>query len=68
MYRKLGKDPDRWAEMKDALPLLSQNKYYKELRHVYARCNEPVRYVKCIRNYDELLHKQFGKEKFDGVK
>ena len=68
LARKLGKDPDRWAEMKDVLPLLSQKKYYKELRYGYARGNEPVRYVTRIRNYDELLHKHFGKEKFDGIK
>lgn len=68
LARKLGKDPDRWAEMKEVLPLLSQKKYYKDLRYGYARGNEPVRYVTRIRNYDELLHKHFGKEKFDGVK
>jgi len=68
LARKLGKNPDRWAEMKEVLPLLSQKKYYKDLRYGYARGNEPVRYVTRIRNYDELLHKHFGKEKFDGVK
>ncbi|MBT8118413.1 MAG: membrane-bound lytic murein transglycosylase MltF [Gammaproteobacteria bacterium] len=67
LARKLDKDPDRWADMKDVLPLLSQKKYYKDLRYGYARGNEPVRYVTRIRNYDELLHKHFGKEKFDGV-
>jgi len=42
-YRKLAKDPDRWAEMKDVLPLLSHKKYYKVLRYGYARGNEAVR-------------------------
>jgi len=68
LARKLGKDPDRWADMKQVLPLLSQKKYYKDLRYGYARGNEPVRYVARIRNYDELLHKHFGKEKFDSVR
>ena len=68
LARKLKKDPDRWSEMKDILPLLSQKKYYKDLRYGYARGNEPVRYVTRIRNYDELLNQHFGKEKFDGTK
>jgi peptidoglycan lytic transglycosylase F len=68
LARNIGKDPDRWADMKQVLPLLSQKKYYKDLRYGYARGNEPVRYVARIRNYDELLLKHFGKEKFDGTR
>jgi len=68
LARKLNKNPDRWSEMKEILPLLGQKKYYKDLRYGYARGSEPVRYVTRIRNYDELLHQHFGKEKFDGVK
>jgi len=67
LARKLNKNPDRWAEMKEVLPLLSQKKYYKDLRYGYARGNEPVRYVTRIRNYDELLHQHFGKDKFKQV-
>ena len=68
LAKKLNKNPDRWSEMKEILPLLSQKKYYKDLRYGYARGSEPVRYVTRIRNYDELLHRHFGKETFDGVK
>ena len=68
LARKLNKNPDRWAEMKDVLPLLSQKKYYKDLRYGYARGNEPVRYVTRIRNYNELLLRHFGNEKFVGAK
>ncbi|RKZ61769.1 MAG: membrane-bound lytic murein transglycosylase MltF [Gammaproteobacteria bacterium] len=68
LARKLKKNPDRWVEMKEVLPLLSQKKYYKNLRYGYARGNEPVRYVTRIRNYNELLNQHFGKEKFDGTK
>ena len=60
LARKLNKNPDRWSEMKEVLPLLSQKKYYKDLRYGYARGNEPVRYVTRIRNYDELLHQHFA--------
>jgi peptidoglycan lytic transglycosylase F len=59
LARKLNKNPDYWHDMKEVLPLLSQKKYYKNLRYGYARGNEPVRYVTRIRNYDELLHRHF---------
>ena len=65
---KLNKNPDRWAEMKEVLPLLSKKEFYKDLRYGYARGSEPVQYVTRIRNYDGLLLKHFGKEAFDGVK
>ena len=64
LARKLNKDPDRWFEMKQVLPLLSKKEYYKDLRYGYARGNEPVRYVTRIRGYDELLHAHFGSDKF----
>jgi len=63
LARKLNKNPDRWHDMKEILPLLSQKKYYKDLRYGYARGNEPVRYVTRIRGYDELLHKSFSEKK-----
>ncbi|VAW52131.1 Membrane-bound lytic murein transglycosylase F (EC 4.2.2.n1) [hydrothermal vent metagenome] len=68
LARKLNKNPDHWADMKDVLPLLSQKKYYKKLRYGYARGNEPVRYVMRIRSYNELLNQHFDGEKFEGVK
>jgi membrane-bound lytic murein transglycosylase F len=68
LARKMNKNPDRWAEMKEILPLLSKKEFYKDLRYGYARGNEPVLYVTRIRNYDGLLLKHFGKGKFDGVK
>ncbi len=66
LARKLNKDPDRWFEMKQVLPLLSKKEYYKDLRYGYARGNEPVRYVTRIRNYDKLLQAHFGSDKFKG--
>ena len=60
LARKLNKNPDRWSEMKDVLPLLSEKKYYKDLRYGYAHGKEPVRYVTRIRSYDDLLYKSFS--------
>ena len=48
-------NPDKWLDVKKKLPLLSQEKWYKQTRFGYARGNEPVRYVENIRSYYDLL-------------
>ena len=50
-----GGDPDRWADVRDSLPLLTQKEWYKKTRYGYARGHEPVQYVRNIRNYYDLL-------------
>ncbi len=50
-----GDDPDKWVDVKQYLPLLSQQKWYKKTRHGYARGQEPVRYVENIRSYYDIL-------------
>jgi membrane-bound lytic murein transglycosylase F len=52
---ELGTNPNTWAAVKSVLPLLSQQRYYRRLRHGYARGNEPVVYVERVRNYYDLL-------------
>ncbi len=52
-----GKDPNRWNDVRDHLPLLSKQKWFSQTRHGYARGSEPVRYVQNIKRYlDILLH------------
>lgn len=62
LAKKLNKDPNKWYEMKEVLPLLAQEEFHKDLRYGYARGNEPVRYVMRIRNYQELLADYFSKQ------
>ncbi len=50
-----GGDPDTWIDMSDALPLLSQRKWYSQLPFGYARGWEPVLYVNNIRAYYNIL-------------
>ncbi|MBF0124588.1 MAG: membrane-bound lytic murein transglycosylase MltF [Magnetococcales bacterium] len=52
---KQGKNPNLWRELKTVLPLLSVEKYYKDLPRGQARGLEPVRYVRMIRHYHDLL-------------
>ncbi len=62
LAERLGKDPNQWADLKEILPLLTQKKYYRKLKHGYARGTEPVRYVQRIRNYRQVLESNMGKE------
>ena len=55
LTQMLGGNPDRWADVKKYLPLLSQKKWYRKLKHGYARGREPVRYVENIRSYYDIL-------------
>jgi membrane-bound lytic murein transglycosylase F len=48
-------DYDKWIDVKQNLPLLSQKKWFKQTRYGYARGREPVRYVENIRSYYDIL-------------
>ena len=58
--QKKGADPDRWTDVREYLPLLTQKKYYHFTRYGYARGHEPVHYVRNIRNYYDLLIWEFN--------
>ncbi len=50
-----GGDPDKWVDISEALPLLSQRKWYSRVPYGYARGWEPVLYVNNIRAYYNIL-------------
>lgn len=50
-----GGNPNKWTDLKENLPLLTQHKWFKKTRYGYARGNEPVRYVENIRSYYDIL-------------
>ena len=55
LAQRLNKDPNRWADLKEILPLLSKKEYYKTVNYGYARGSEPVTYVSRIRNFEDIL-------------
>lgn len=57
LAKKLHKNPYSWNDLKTVLPLLAQKKYYKDLKHGYARGNEPVHYVDAIQHYYDIIVK-----------
>lgn len=50
-----GGDPNTWVDLSEALPLLSQRKWYSRVPYGYARGWEPVLYVNNIRAYYNIL-------------
>src|SRR5690606_32876834 len=53
--QRLGGDPDRWADVREHLPKLSQRRYYADTTYGYARGREPVIYVDNIRSFYDVL-------------
>ena len=50
-----GGSGNNWYELKQALPLLTQKKWYSKTRYGYARGYEAVHYVQNIRHYYHVL-------------
>lgn len=50
-----GRNPDLWEDVRDHLPLLTQSKWYTQVKRGYARGWEPVRFVENIRSYMDIL-------------
>ena len=50
-----GRNPDRWEDVRDFLPLLGQERWYTRTRRGYARGWEPVRYVDNVQAYLNIL-------------
>jgi membrane-bound lytic murein transglycosylase F len=51
-------DPDLWESLAQTLPLLRYRKYYKDAKYGYCRGTEPVRYIKQIMIYYDILKRQ----------
>ena len=55
LTQKQGGNPDRWQDVNERLPLLSQGKWYRQTRYGYARGYEARQYVENIRSYFDTL-------------
>jgi membrane-bound lytic murein transglycosylase F len=55
LAERLGKPSKSWSGVRSVFPLLQKKKYYRTLRHGYARGNEAVQYVDRIRTYHKVL-------------
>jgi membrane-bound lytic murein transglycosylase F len=55
LAQQQGRNPDRWEDVREFLPLLSQERWYTRTRRGYARGWEPVRYVDNVQAYLNIL-------------
>jgi membrane-bound lytic murein transglycosylase F len=55
LAERRGLDPDEWEDVRQTLPLLAQERWYKQTRRGYARGWEPVGFVRNVQTYAELL-------------
>lgn len=49
------KDPNKWIDVREHLPLLQKRNWYRFTKHGFARGEEPVHYVQNIRQYYDIL-------------
>jgi membrane-bound lytic murein transglycosylase F len=56
----LGKNPDSWADVREQLPLLAQERWYSRAKRGYARGWEPVQFVDRVQRFLTLLEWQPG--------
>ena len=55
LTERQGGDPDRWVDVRERLPLLTQKQYFSRTRFGYARGYEAASYVESIRTFYEIL-------------
>ena len=53
-----GKDPDSWSDVREALPLLVEERWYERVKRGFCRGWEPVQYVDRIQRFLKLLEWQ----------
>ncbi len=61
LTQRMGLNPDVWADVKKALPMLTQYQHYSTLRNGFARGGAAVIFVESIRTYYDILAKYEAK-------
>ncbi|MFW5815264.1 MAG: membrane-bound lytic murein transglycosylase MltF [Wenzhouxiangella sp.] len=62
LTERQGGDPDRWLDVREHLPLLTQERWHRQTRFGYARGYEPVHFVENVRTFFEILSWMEGRE------
>ncbi|MDP2153164.1 MAG: membrane-bound lytic murein transglycosylase MltF [Methylotenera sp.] len=57
LAKRLGLNPDSWADVKKTLVLLKNPEYYTTLKYGYASGGAPVIFVESVRSYQRILEK-----------
>ena len=57
LAQKKGLSPDKWQDVKLALPGLADPATYQQLKHGFARGGEAMQFVDNVRNYQDILER-----------
>ncbi len=57
LTQRMGMNEDRWADVKEWMPKLTQSVHHSQLKHGFARGGEAVILVENIRMYDDILRR-----------
>lgn len=55
LTRRIGGNPNRWLDVRNTLPLLTQSKWHSKTKYGYARGHEAQQYVTNVRTYYDML-------------
>ena len=58
LAQKINMNPNKWDSLLKTLPLLRSRKYYQESKYGYCRGTEPIRYVRRIMTYYDILKRR----------
>jgi len=57
LAKRLGLNPDSWADVKKTLVMLKNPEYYSKAKYGYASGGAPVIFVESVRSYQRILEK-----------
>jgi membrane-bound lytic murein transglycosylase F len=63
LAQRRGLSPDRWQDVRLALPGLADPAQYATLKHGFARGHETMQFVDNVRNYEDILARIEPREK-----
>jgi len=58
LAKKKGLDPNKWESLSETLPLLQFKKHYQNAKYGFCRGTEPIRYIKQIMIYYDVLKRK----------
>ncbi|MFC0267784.1 membrane-bound lytic murein transglycosylase MltF [Kushneria aurantia] len=56
LARQRNLDPDQWQDVRNTLPLLQEQRWYRRVEHGFARGSVAALYVRNVRRYEEILN------------
>lgn len=57
-----GLDPDKWQDVRQVLPRLTEPEHFNKVKHGYARGHEAQRLVDNVRNYYDILNRMVPRD------